>query len=1138
MIAATTVVPSVLLLYFYSATLIVLSTLAMPVVVHIFGTCDFAYTRVFKYLGDVYGRHNQSIWENWLVHRLTGGVGIGFLLNFLSGKAETPRDRDDYANYRARPRTACHHTSAKNIIVFLLLIFCASFFPLNDDKRLEYIIDPRNTDFTGRGALFEEIEKRLTGGQGKSTSQVILAGMSGVGKTQIASEYAYRNREKYNVIWSLQANSMDDGLYQLAQGLDIVDINQVTSEFDVKKIASSIRKSLQKRSDWLLVIDNAQEQSDIRECIKRYFPRTGGHIIVTTLNSNWPEALIVEQLVDAESMTLLKKSSGKKEGPLSQTEQRAARTIVTRLGGLPLALSQAGAWIKQDRSMTFAKYLDYFDGPRVRRELWKNDPVAATLRLNLKQIKSGDSHSILELASFVASKEIPAKLFTELLKGLATTLAASPEELEVKVKNAARKLMEYSILKRGNDDTYAIHQLHQTVIRDVIEDEKRSQEVSDRAARVLKKTLNGTKPYSAERNRLLAHVLEAAPRLEQISGQNEELWGLLLGSADKLLDAGHYSKAKRVLDLATKCGDRVKESTRGKEIEEIQLLDALNYHCRGRLAKKNGHYDQALEMYSKCLEIRLSVLGANHTDVATTYNKMGNVYSSKWQFDKALRKYEESLQIRLPALGDDDPDVARTYTGMGGVYQSMGQYDKALEVNQKSLRIWKKRCGENHPLVAITYRCIGKVYKEKGRYSDALMMYEKSRDIELDVLGEDHPDLATTYRNMGSVYKSLGQYTKALEVYQKSANIGIAAYGEDHPGLALTYASIAAVYRWQGRFDKASEMNEKSLKIWRAMKAGRASLGEDHLELTITYAKTASVYFAQGQYDKALEKYKKCLKIRIDTLGKDHAHVANMYSDTGEVYYAQGQYDKALEMYDKSIKINLAAFGEEHPHVTKTYGKIGNVYYSLGRYDDALEMFNKCLKIEPGVRGEDHPHVATLYKGLGNVYSRQKQYEKAFEMYNECLKIRRFKFGDDNLRVADAYAHIGNLYRRRKQYDSALQMLEKSLKISRAALGQNHPNVATTYKGFGKVYFAQGQFNEALEKYKKCLDIRLDALGEDHPDVGDAYFLIGQVLSKQGRHDEALKRMEKGLDIMSTRLGQSHSRVEEMRHTIGALKVQ
>ena len=740
---------------------------------------------------------------------------------------------------------------------------------------------PRNSDYTGRGTLFERIKKRFRADQCGSTSQVILTGMGGVGKTQTAREYAYRNREKYNVVWWLQAGKIDDGLCELAQELKLVDAKHIAGiGLDAKKVASSVRVHLRNSPGWLLVIDNARKTGDIEGC----FPETGGHVIITTRNSTWPGALHIDRLSRCDSIVLLKKSSGKDR--LEEKERNAAQDIADCLGGLPLALSQAGAYVKEDQSMTFTEYLAIFK--EARHELWYDSDddgedysngeggkhtVASTLLVSLGKIENNAAKAVLEMASLVAPKEIPASMLMALLqsdegkgrKDPAVSSSKSQMVLKQKVKKAVQKLMRYSLLERGQTpDTYAIHRLLQTVVRDKIDEEERSQGISNRVLTVLRDVFKETGEYSAERKRLNTHILEAAPRFVRFLGGNKELWGLLLDSVGAFLDAGTYPLAKRVLDLALKCGEEMKQSTHGKEIKDIQLLDARNFQSRGRFEEKTGHYDKALEMYMEDLKIKVPLLGSNDLEVATTLNEMGVVYDRKGLYDKALEMYEKSLKIRLAELGKDHRLVADTYGNMGGVYDSQEKFEKALDMYRNSLNIYLTALGNDRPEVATTYHNMGVVYKSQGQYQEALNMYSKCLKIYLTALGEGHPHVAATYHSMGSVYRSQLQYDNALEVYDKSLKIKMAVLGEDHPDVAQTYNNMGNVYRSQGEYDKALELYNKSLKI------SLSAFDEDHPGVATTYWCMGSVHDSQGQYQTALDMYNKCLKTYLKKFEEGH----------------------------------------------------------------------------------------------------------------------------------------------------------------------------------------------------------------------------------------------------------------------------
>ena len=152
--------------------------------------------------------------------------------------------------------------------------------------------------------------------------------------------------------------------------------------------------------------------------------------------------------------------------------------------------------------------------------------------------------------------------------------------------------------------------------------------------------------------------------------------------------------------------------------DRTDLLSALAI-CE----KRFSNYDKALEYYVRCLDIKLKTLGAEHPDVATSYNNIGSTSDSKGEYDKALENYAKCLDIELKILGAEHPSVATSYNNIGFVWNSKGEYNNSMEYYAKSLDIFLKILGAEHPAVATSYSNIGFVWKSKGEHDKALEYY-------------------------------------------------------------------------------------------------------------------------------------------------------------------------------------------------------------------------------------------------------------------------------------------------------------------------------------------------------------------------------------------------------------------------------
>ena len=135
----------------------------------------------------------------------------------------------------------------------------------------------------------------------------------------------------------------------------------------------------------------------------------------------------------------------------------------------------------------------------------------------------------------------------------------------------------------------------------------------------------------------------------------------------------------------------------------------------------------------------LKQLGADHPDVADSFNNIGMQYYKRREYDMALEFLQKALVIRLKRLGPDHPNVAHSYNNIGTAHGKKGEYDRALEYCQKSLAIELKQLGADHPSMATDYFRIGGLYFEKGDYKEAGKWCRKAAEQNYppaqDVLG-------------------------------------------------------------------------------------------------------------------------------------------------------------------------------------------------------------------------------------------------------------------------------------------------------------------------------------------------------------------------------------------------------------------
>src|SRR5437879_3511034 len=261
---------------------------------------------------------------------------------------------------------------------------------------------PRNPFFTGREEILEALHAQLGGGQAIALTQSsALHGLGGVGKTQIALEYAYRHALEYSAVFWIEAEQVETvraSFLRLARLLQVPEYQQA----DQQQAITAVQRWLTTHPQWLLIWDNLEAM----ELLPHFLPPTRqGAVFITTRHQalgTLAYGLELSPMEQAEGVTFLLRlakildagASSASLHPLqvrNPSEYAGAEELVTTLGGLPLALDQAGAYI-EETGCTISDYLHQYERQQryflERRGAFPTEhpqPVLSTLHLVCQQ---------------------------------------------------------------------------------------------------------------------------------------------------------------------------------------------------------------------------------------------------------------------------------------------------------------------------------------------------------------------------------------------------------------------------------------------------------------------------------------------------------------------------------------------------------------------------------------------------------------------------------------------------------------------------------------------------------------------------------------------------------------------------------
>ena len=792
----------------------------------------------------------------------------------------------------------------------------------------------RNPFFTGREDVLERLHETLTtSGTAAVTQPQAISGLGGIGKTQTALEYAYRSRDEYQAVCWARADSREVLTADLAAIATLLHLPEQHAP-DQRRAVEALRRWLGAHDRWLLILDNA----DDLELVSEFLPTAGrGHVILTTraqATGLLAQSIDLEQMPPEEGALFLLRRAKLlgRDAPLdsaSYAEWTQAKAIAQLLGGLPLALDQAGAYI-EETGCGLEGYLTLYKRRRAallqRRGRLAADhpePVATTWSLAFEQ--AGQAHpaaaELLRLCAFLHPDAIPEELISEGAPELGPILqrvGVDPLELDA----AIEALRRYSLVRRTPDThTLAIHRLVQAVIVDQMEEE-----VQRLWAERVMRTMSLVFPVAEFANwsrcqRYLSHALACAALIEHQEMRFPEAAHLLQRAALYLLYRAQYAQAESLHQQAL----AICEHVLGAEHPDV----AESLYGMGAMYWLQGKYEQAESCHQRALTIREQILGPEHPAVAQSLDSLAALFCVQGKYAQAELLCRRALAIGEQTLGAEHPDLALILNNMGCLYVDLGKYATAEALLQRALTLLEQARGPDHFDVAPILDSLAWLRYTQGRYTQAEPLYRRALAIFEQAVGPEHTHVANVLDDLAFLYTDQGHYAEAEPLFRRALVIQEEARGPAHRWVGRALQRLAKLYYLQGDYAAAEPLLTRSLAI------GEQALGAEHPEVALSLDTLALLFLARGQYMHAEQLCRRALRIREQALGAEHPEVATSLSTLAEIDFAQGKCEEAEPLLQRVLSIREQVLGPEHPELARCLEFYARLLRVIGRQGEA-----------------------------------------------------------------------------------------------------------------------------------------------------------------------------------------------------------
>jgi tetratricopeptide (TPR) repeat protein len=637
----------------------------------------------------------------------------------------------------------------------------------------------------------------------------VVAGTGGLGKTQLAIEYAHRFGSVYTggVYWVDADRGFSAMLTQIG-GAAGIDLDTKAEEPDQ---AMQLWRGLDGGGlPYLLVLDNFPEA----EALQPYLPATGRvHTIVTTRRQDLRHATVrLPTLSIGEGVQLL--NSGARQFG------EDAGALVERLGGLPLALELAASYLNYRKDLSISALLGeirsvgemealaaFATEYRDRLPSGHERDVAGTLQMSWN-LAPDAARQVLRVMGELAPAPAPRTLLRRVLKG--------PERpgLRDGLGNGISELERLSLVELDPAGDPRAHRLILAFVRH-------------------RNAVDDASPFDTCRETIQEQMQRTFDNPD--AGTSRELESLVV-HAEFL--------------LAT---DRLSAN------ESSDLLNRLGQHH-----STMGRFAAARDAFSKALTLTEKSFAPGHPSIASRQSNLALVLQDLGQLEEARDLLRKALDSDEKSFAPGHPSIARSQSNLALVLQDLGQLEGARDLLRQALDSDERSFAPGHPSITIKQSNLAGVLRHLGQLEGARDLLRQALDSDEKSFAPGHPSIAISQSNLATVLRDLGQLEEARDLLRQALDSDEKSFAPGHPSIAISQSNLATVLQDLGQLEEARDLLRQALDSY------KRSFAPGHPSIARSQSNLALVLRDLGQLEEARDLLRQAYSASKERYGPNH----------------------------------------------------------------------------------------------------------------------------------------------------------------------------------------------------------------------------------------------------------------------------
>ena len=960
-----------------------------------------------------------------------------------------------------------------------------------------------------------------------------ISGLGGVGKSQLILSYLhmYGSKDYRATFWikASQPNHIEQDFANILRLLfkgSEADPKGLNNQQVVQKVHQWF---IGKPGPWLFIFDAADAIDDENHenfvKISDYIPQSPHvHVIITSRSATARElstfdGIEVGELLEEEATDIFFNCANIKGPKVDQRNE--AKLIVDELGYLALAISLAGAYVRQKPRLSSNLPLFLKEYRQQRKKLLdskapatqqyaKNIMTAWEMTYLAIERQMPEACRFLTLLSFLDYQDIFLALFCPNLESdselsSSWTFVISDKEVDVDtIEESCRILEQYSLLQRqANGMDYSLHRLVHwwgyLRVEDKHEELENYMKASIALCRQAVDHFGAEKGRWQDKTRLMPHLQHIFGHLHHLDNPDVEFQINLTSDLNSLGKfANDVRRPKEALKFTSETLRRTRLAFGDDHNNTLTVKQNL-----AAVLQANSQYSEAREAREEIYERIREIYGDGHRETLLQASAvaLGNSFGSEPEED--LERQRRTLQSALNVLEKEDHEYTPFCQGvLGEVLRKQGKLKEAEHYIKKAIRT-RQMAGETGGMGLIGMQeWLASTYDDQGKAEEAAELRAEIFEELQGFLNDDNWDV---YKEALSVRTILAKQprTERVEATMRQALDRFKeAFGEGSPETVGMMHTIFSMLHKQKKYDEA-------IKVGREVAKKEVPDTSTPIEWVTTLSGLASALMGQGELVEAAQILIKLLiEIPPNPFFNYELVLDAGVHALGHMLEKEGEFDTAIKLHRARVEKTRALKGTDNPDVAYAMHELAEALKMQGNASEAETMEKNAVETLKKGRRQEDSSIAEHVRQCGLEVPDTLQLPEADDLMRKEVQSRRARLGDAHPDTVEALETHGIVLLERDNHDGAELLFREVLLTRRKTLDKDDPLTSQAAYWLGATLLSRPSREAEAEVFlTQAATHRKRTAGPTHPVTLSALNLLAIAKFRRNKFDEALAMM-------------------------------